>query len=211
VRAITDAKSGKALGIKSGSDFARLAAGMPERGNCVTYVSKTFQKVLADLQVRFNEVRGSQDPLLEAITTRFARLSAEISSYGVGSVVDDGWLSYGRATKDMNELLGEFVSLPAYCVAVAAVEYAKEARQNSRLNKIKENLANLRAAKDEAIGEKDLENGQPLTRQDVEEYLAAWPDSVVGETYEVGPVGQPPYAIAPIDLGTYPAGTKIEP
>jgi hypothetical protein len=111
----------------------------------------------------------------------------------------------------MNELLGEFVSLPAYCVAVAAVEYAKEARQSSRLNKIKENLANLQAAKDEAIAEKNLENGQALARQDVEDYLAAWPDSVVGETYEVGPVGQPPYAIAPIDLGNYPAGTKIEP
>jgi hypothetical protein len=211
VRAITDAKSGKAPGIKSSSDFARLAAGMPEKGNCVTYVSKTFQKVLADLQVGLNEVRWSQDPLLEAITTRFARLSADISSYGVGSVVADGWLSYGKATKDMNELLGEFASLPAYCVAVAAVEYAKEARQSSRLNKIKENLANLQAAKDEAIAEKNLENGQALARQDVEDYLAAWPDSVVGETYEVGPVGQPPYAIAPIDLGNYPAGTKIEP
>jgi hypothetical protein len=45
----------------------------------------------------------------------------------------------------------------------------------------------------------------------VEEYLSAWPDSVVGETYEVGAVGQPPYATAPVTLGNYPAGAKIEP
>ena len=87
----------------------------------------------------------------------------------------------------------------------------QEERQNGRLSKIKENLANLQAAKDEAIAENDFVNGQMLTRQDVEEYLASWPDSVVGETYEVGAVGQPPYATAPVDLGNYPAGVKIEP
>jgi hypothetical protein len=33
----------------------------------------------------------------------------------------------------------------------------------------------------------------------------------VGETYEVGTVGEPPYATAPVDLGDYHAGSKIEP
>jgi hypothetical protein len=211
VRAMADAQSTKVPGIKSSADFARLAAGTPEKGNCVTYASKAFQKTLADLQIRLSEVRESQSPLLEAITAKFARLFADLASYGVGSVVDDGWLAYGKATKDLNDLFGEFASLPAYYVGVAAIEYAKERRQNSRLNKIKENLANLQAAKDEAIAEKNFENGQMLARQDVEEYLAAWPDSVVGETYEVGAVGQPPYATAPVDVANYPAGTRIEP
>ncbi len=211
VRAMVDAQSAKTPGIKSSPDFARLAAGMPEKGNCVTYVSKAFQKTLADLQIRLSEVRESQSPLLEAITTKFARLSTDLASFGVGSVTEDGWLADGKATKDMNELFGEFASLPAYYFAVAAIEYAKEERRTSRLSKIKENLANLQAAKDEAITEKNFGTGQILTRQDVEEYLAAWPDSVVGETYEVGAVGQPPYATAPVDVGNYPAGTKIEP
>jgi hypothetical protein len=211
VSAMLEAKRGKVEGIKSTADFARLAAGMPEKGNRVAYASKTFQRTLVDLQARLSELRGSQGPLLEALTTRFTRLSAGIASYAVGSVEDDGWLSYGKTTKDVNELLGEFVSLPAYYVAAAAMEYAKEQRQNGRLSKIKENLANLQAAKDEAIGENNFQNGQMLTRQDVEEYLASWPASVVGETYEVGAVGQPPYATAPVDLGNYPAGTKIEP
>jgi hypothetical protein len=197
--------------IRSSADFARLAAGMPENGNCVTYASKALQKTLADLQIRLSEVHESQSPLLEAITTKFARLSTDLASYGVGSVTDDGWIANGKATKDMNELVGEFASLPAYYLAIAALEYAKEGRQTSRLTKIKQNLANLQAAKEEAIAEKNFANGQILTRQDVGEYLAAWPDSVVGETYEVGAVGQPPYATAPVDVGNYPAGTKIEP
>jgi hypothetical protein len=210
VRAMLDAKSGKVAGIKSSGDFVRLSAGMPERGNCVSYASKTFQKTLADLQARLSETEGSHGPLLEAITTKFARVFADIASYSVGSVEDDGWLAYRKTTKDVNGL-GEFASLPVCYVAVAAIEYAKEERQNGRLSKIKENLANLQAAKDEAIEENNFENGRMLTRQDVEEYLASWPDSVVGETYEVGAVGQPPYATAPVDLGNYPAGAKIEP
>jgi hypothetical protein len=211
VRAMVDAQSAKTPGIKSSADFARLAAGTPEKGNCVTYASKAFQKALADLQIRFSEIHEAQSPLLEAVTSKFARLSADLASYGVGSVTSDGWVANGKATKDMNEIVGEFASLPAYYFAIAATEYAKEGRQTGRLTKIKENLANIQAAKEEAIAEKNFANGQILTRQDVGEYLQAWPDSVVGETYEVGAVGQPPYATAPVDLGNYPAGTKIEP
>jgi hypothetical protein len=211
VKAMVNAKSGKAPGIKSSSDFTRLAAGLPEKGNCVAYASKTFQKTLAELQVRLSEVQEAQSPLLQAMTTKFAGLSADLAGYSVGSVVDDGWLAYGKATQDMNQLLGEFASLPAYCFALASIERTEDARQNNSLTKIKENLANLRAAKEEAVAEKNFENGQMLTRQDVEEYLSAWPDSVVGETYEVGAVGQPPYATAPVALGNHPAGTKIEP
>jgi hypothetical protein len=55
------------------------------------------------------------------------------------------------------------------------------------------------------------EKGQMLTRQDVEEYMTEWPRTLVGETYEVGIVGEPPYATAPVDLGDRRAGSKIEP
>ena len=95
--------------------------------------------------------------------------------------------------------------------AVAAVEEIKQARGSDKLTKIKQNLADLRAAKEEAISEKNLQEGQMLNRQDIEEYVTEWPQSVVGETYEVGIVGQPPYATAPVDLGDYRAGSKIEP
>jgi hypothetical protein len=50
-----------------------------------------------------------------------------------------------------------------------------------------------------------------LNKQDVEEYIKDWPRSVVGEIYEIGTVGQPPYARAPVDVGDCRAGSKIEP
>lgn len=50
-----------------------------------------------------------------------------------------------------------------------------------------------------------------LNRQDIEDYLPVWPVSVAGEIYEVGIVGQPPFATAPVNLGDYRAGSKIEP
>lgn len=49
-----------------------------------------------------------------------------------------------------------------------------------------------------------------MNRQDTEEYITDWPRSVVGEVYEIGAVGQPPYATAPVDLGGCRAGSKIE-
>jgi hypothetical protein len=211
VRGMVDAESGKTEGIRSSSEFNRLAAGMPEKGNSVAYLAKRLQKTLGELQIKFSQLRESGNPLLEAMSARFSGLSADAATYIVGGATDDGWFTIGKTTKDVNEILGEFLTLPAYYLAIAAVEETKQARAKDKLTKIKQNLADLRAAKDEAISEKNLQEGQMLNRQDIEEYITKWPQSVAGETYEVGIVGQPPYATAPVDLGYYHAGSKIEP
>jgi hypothetical protein len=211
VRGMVDANSGKTLGLRSSSDFNKLAAGLPEKGNNLVYLAKELQKTLGELQMKFSQTRASGNPLLEAMSAKFSGLSADAASYTVGGATDDGWFTAGKTTKDLNEILGEFLTLPAYYAAVAAVEEIKLARGNDKLTKIKQNLADMRTAKDEAISEKNLQEGQMLNRQDIEEYMTEWPRSIVGETYEVGIVGQPPYATAPIDLGDYRAGSKIEP
>jgi hypothetical protein len=211
VRGMADADSGKTLGIRASSDFNRLAAGLPEKGNSMAYLAKDLQKVLGELQMKFSQMRASGNPLLEAMSAKFSGLSVDAASYTVGGATDDGWFTAGKTTKDLNEILGEFLTLPAYYAAVAAVEQIKLARGNDKLTKIKQNLADIRGAKEEAISEKNLQEGQMLNRQDIEEYMTEWPQSIVGETYEVGIVGQPPYATAPIDLGDYRAGSKIEP
>jgi hypothetical protein len=211
VRGMRDAQSGKTLGIRSSSDFNQLSAGLAEKGNSVAYVTKRFQKTLGELQMKLSQMRESDNPLLEAISAKFSGLSADAAGYTVGGATEDGWFTTGKATKDVNEILGEFLTLPAYYLAVAAVEEIKQTRGNVKLTIIKKHLADLRTAKDEAISEKNLPEGQMLNRQDIEEYITEWPQSVVGETYEVGAVGQPPYATAPVDLGDYRAGTRIEP
>jgi hypothetical protein len=211
VRGMADAESGKAPGIKSSFDFNELAAGVAARGNSVAYVTKRLQKALGELQMKLSQIRENGNPLLEAISAKFSGLASDVATYTVGGVTDDGWFTSGKTTKDVNEVLGEFLTLPAYYLAVAAVEEIKQTRGNEKLTKIKQNLADLRVAKDEAISEKNLPEGQMLNRQDIEEYLPEWPQSVAGETYEVGIVGHAPYATAPVALGEYRAGSKIEP
>jgi hypothetical protein len=211
VRGMVEVESGQRQGIRSSPDFRQLAAGLPEKGNGVAYVGKRLQKTLGDLQLKFSQTRETGNPLLEAMSAKFSGLTADAATYLVFGATEDGWFTTGKTRKDLNEILGEVLTLPAYYLAVAAVEEIKQARGSNKLTKIKQNLANLRAAKEEAVAEKTLQDGQMLNRQDIEEYVTEWPESVVGETYEVGIVGQPPYATAPIDLGDYRAGSKIEP
>jgi hypothetical protein len=208
---MADSESGKTQGIKSSADFNALAAGMPQKGNSVSYVGKRLQKTLGELQMKFNQLRETVNPLLETMSARFSGLAADAASYTVAGATDDGWFTTAKTTKDVNEVFGELLTVPAYYLAVAAVDEIKRARGNDKLAKIKQNLADLRAAKDEAVSEKNLQEGQMLNRQDVEEYIAEWPQPVIGETYDVGTVGRPPYATAPVDLGEYHAGSKIEP
>jgi hypothetical protein len=211
VRGMIDADSGKTAGIKTSSEFTKLSAGMPEKGNSVVYMAKRLQKTLGELQLKLGQLREGGNPLLDAMSAKISGISSDAATYVVGGTADDGWFTIGKATKDVNEVLGEFLTVPAYYFAIASVEEAKRARGTDKLAKIKQNLADLRAAKEEAISEKNLPEGQMLTRQDVEEYITEWPRSLVGETYEVGTVGAPPYATAPVDLGDYHAGSKIEP
>ena len=211
VRGMIAAGSGKTQGVRASPEFTRLSAGMVEEGNAVAYVGKRLQKTLAELQMKIRQLREAGNPLLDAMSAKFAGLSANAAIYVVAGATGDGWFTSGKATRDVNEVLGEAFTIPAYYLAVTSVEETKRARENQRLFKIKHNLADLRAAKEEAISEKNLQEGQLLTRQDIEEYLKEWPSSLVGETYEPGIVGQPPYATVPIDLGDHQAGSKIEP
>jgi hypothetical protein len=196
--------------MRSSADFQALSVGLPEKGNSVAYVAKSLQQTLSEL-LKFAQLRESANPLQEGMLTKIFGLMTNAANYTVGGMAEDGWFTAGKTTKDANEIIGEFLTLPAYYLAAAAVDHLKQARGNEKLVKIKKNLADLRTAKDEAISERNLPEGQMLNRQDIEEYLTAWPDSVVGETYEVGIVGLPPFATAPVDVGEYRAGMKIEP
>ena len=211
VQGMADSESGKTQGIRSSADFNVLAAGMPQKGNSIGYVGKRLQKTLGELQMKFSQLRETVNPLLETMSAKFSGLAADSASYTVAGATDDGWFTTAKTTKDVNEVFGELLTVPAYYLAIAAVNEIKGARGNDKLAKIKQNLADLRAAKDQAVSEKNLQEGQMLNRQDIEEYIAEWPQSVVGETYDVGTVGRPPYATAPVDLGDYRAGSKIEP
>jgi hypothetical protein len=141
----------------------------------------------------------------------FSRLAANTSQYSVSITKEDGIQTVGRSTKDINESLGDLVVLPAYFIAGNLIDKMKKNRDVDKIEKIKANLKEIESAKERAIAENGVQKGQMVSRQDIEPFLADWPSPVVGETYEIGTAGQPPYATAPVDLQGYPVGKHIEP
>jgi len=211
VRAIVDTQTGKIPGLKSSPEFTRLSTRLPTHGNGVTYASKVFQATIAAIKTKFPRRYEDANFSVESIANKISSLSADVSHYSVTVNADDGIQIIARTTKDINKSLGDFVALPAYCIAQKLVDEMKRNRDEVKIGKIKENLKKLDSAKEQIVSENELEEGQMLNRQDVEPFLTEWPKPILGETYEVGVIGQPPYATAPVDLTGYPAGTHIEP
>jgi hypothetical protein len=211
VRAIVDTQTGKIPGLKSSPEFTRLSTGLPTHGNSVTYASKVFQATIAAIETKFSRRYEGTNSSVESIANKISSLSADISHYSVTVNADDGIQIVARTTQDINKSLGDFVALPAYCIAQKLVDEMKRNRDEVKIGKIKENLKKLDLAKEQIVSENELEEGQMLNRQDVEPFLPEWPKPILGEIYEVGVIGQPPYATAPVDLTGYPAGTHIKP
>ncbi|MBV8352042.1 MAG: hypothetical protein JOZ21_07190, partial [Verrucomicrobia bacterium] len=135
---------------------------------------------------------------------------------------EDGLYFVKKETKDINEILGQFLTAPAYLYVsqVAGTQTTgstddastkKEPTDPETLTVIRENLGKIADAKDKALKARRQNKIQSLTLADVQKYLIPWPESVAGETYEIGGIGEPPYAIAPVDIGDIPAGTRITP
>jgi hypothetical protein len=211
VRSIVGTREGKSVGVKSSIEFQQLAAGLPTRGNNVTYSTRTFQKTVLLIRDFYQMARGSSNFSSNAIENMFSRLAANTSQYSVSITKEDGIQTVGRSTKDINESFGDLVVLPAYFIAGNLIDKMKKNRDVDKIEKIKANLKEIESAKERAIAENGVQKGQMVSRQDIEPFLADWPSPVVGETYEIGTAGQPPYATAPVDLQGYPVGKHIEP
>ena len=144
---MVEVESGQRHGIRSSPDFHQLAAGLPEKGNGVAYVGKRLQKTLGDLRIEIQPDPGKRKSAAGSDVGQILRIDCRCGNLPGFGATEDGWFTTGKTRKDLNEILGEVFTLPAYYLAVAAVEEIKQARGNNKLTKIKQNLANLRAAK----------------------------------------------------------------
>ena len=135
---------------------------------------------------------------------------------------EDGFYFVKKETKDINEFLGQLLVAPVYLLfdqkAGSKTASSSEAEppetkpiDPATLNLIRVNLQKIAGAKEKAVKARRQHKTQPLLRMEVEKYLPGWLESVAGETYEVGAIGEPPYATAPVDVADIPAGTKITP
>ncbi|MBV9488831.1 MAG: hypothetical protein JO069_03785, partial [Verrucomicrobia bacterium] len=208
VRSIRDVASGKMPGWKSRPEVNAWLRGMPDKGNYFQYFGPTFQDAYYDLQLRMSQT-AEQGPIVRAWMQNFMRFMQDYASYSVFSRVDDGWLTVAKVSQDPGAMIGQAAGSVGYYGAQAEVDALKAEWARQVLDKIKVNLKAIEDAKNRVVEDRNLNEGAVITRQDLASYLPVWPKPIIGETYEIGPVGEPPSAVAPVDLGEYSAGTRI--
>lgn len=97
-------------------------------------------------------------------------------------------------------------------LAGIAVPHFVRAREHAQLGAILNNLRIVESAKDQWAMENRRGTGDVPADTDLSDYMKNTqfpPNSVVGETYNINPVGAPPNAVTPVRLGTYLANSSI--
>ena len=223
VRNFAECLAGNAPAISTVAEFKDLAKDVGDSGNMAQYISKRFQQTYYEALWRYMLASGSVKDagVLEWEKTLYDLLK-DWAAYGVAVRESDGLYFVRKETKDINELLGQLLTGPAYILfgqqagsqtaSSNDVESAKkEPVDPATLNVIRLNLQKIADAKEKALKARRQRQTQPLLRPEVEKCLPGWVESVVGETYEIGAIGESPYATAPVDIADIPAGTRITP
>jgi hypothetical protein len=223
VRRFADSLAGHAPSVSTVAEFKELAKDVGDSGNMAQYVSRRFQQTYYETLWKYMSASSS---LKDAATigwekTLYDQLK-DWAAYGVATREEDGLYFVKKETKDTNEIFGQLLAAPAYLyVSQLAASQTTGSRDDESTKKkpidqgtlmvIRENLGKIADAKQKALRAPRRDKVQPLTLAEIQTYLIRWPESVAGETYEIGGIGEPPYAIAPVDIGDIPAGTRITP
>ena len=223
VRNFAASLAGNAPTISTVAEFKDLAKDVGDSGNMAQYISKRFQQTYYEALWKYMLASGTtQDAgVLEWEKTLYDLLK-DWAAYGVAVREPDGLYFVRKETKNINGFLGELLTGPAYILSgqEAGPQTAssndvestkKEAVDPATLIVIRLNLQKIADAKEKALKARHQRKTQPPIRAEVEKYLPGWVESVVGETYEIGVIGESPYATAPVDIADIPAGTKITP
>ncbi len=223
MRSFAESLAGNAPTISTVAEFKELAKDVGDSGNMAQYISKRFQQTYYEALWKYMLASGSAKDagVLDWEKTLYDLLK-DWAAYGVAVREEDGLYFVKKETKDINEFLGQLLTGPAYILfdqeagsqtaSSNDVESTKKKPVDpATLNAIRLNLQKIADAKEKALKARHQRKTQPLVRAEVEKYLPGWVESVVGETYEIGAIGEPPYATAPVDVADTPAGTRITP
>jgi hypothetical protein len=221
VRNFAESLAGNAPTISTVAEFKDLAKDVGDSGNMAQYISKGFQQTYYEALWKYLLASGPTNDkgVLEWEKT-FYDLLKDWAAYGVAVREPDGLYFVRKETKNINEFLGQLLTGPAYILfgqeagsrtaSSNDVESTKkEPVDPATLDGIRLNLQKIADAKEKALKARHQHKTQPLLRPEVEKYLPGWVESVIGETYEIGAIGESPYATAPVDIADIPAGTRI--
>jgi hypothetical protein len=223
VQSFADSLAGNAPSVATVAEFKQLAKDVGDSGNMAQYVSRRFQQTYYDTLWKYMSASSSlKDAATIGWEKTFYEQLKDWAAYGVAAREEDGLYFVKKETKDINEILGQLLAAPAYLYVtqVAGSQPAglrddesakKKPLDQGTLIVIRENLGKIAVAKQKALTARQRDKVQPLTLGEVQKYLIPWPESVAGETYEIGGLDEAPYAIAPVDIGDIPARTRITP
>jgi hypothetical protein len=223
VRSFAEGLAGNAPTISSVAEFKELQKDVGDSGNMAQYISRRFQQTYYEALSRYMAASApAKDSGVLEWEKTFYDLLKEWAAYGVAVREEDGLYFVRKETKDINEFLSQFLMGPAYILFNHEVgsqtassndveSTTKTPVDPAALNLIRLNLQKIADAKEKALNARHQSKTGPLGRAELEEYLPGWVESVVGETYEIGAIGEPPYATAPVVVADIPAGTRITP
>jgi len=127
-------KAGVKSGLKSTSEFQRLARDLPQQGNHFTYVSQRFGQTMSRLQRQALEMSGSNENPHRKLLQSFLSGNQPIFSYSVGSHNAEGWLLVANGNQGAAKFVLAAAVIPAAVIAGVAIPAIVKARQASQSN-----------------------------------------------------------------------------
>ena len=126
-------KAGKP-GLKSTSEFQRLAKDLPQQGNHFTYVSQRFGQTMSRLQRQALEMTGSKENPQRKWLQSILSGNQPIFSYSVGTHNAEGWLLVANGNQGAAKFVLATAVIPAAVIAGVAIPAIVKARQGSQSN-----------------------------------------------------------------------------
>jgi hypothetical protein len=201
IKEVLDIKAGKKPGLKTTSEFQKLAKEVPGEGNSFAFVSERMGKALVQIQqqaLKMSAARGGATQT-EWIQTLFG--SNQVTySYSVSANTDEGWLIGANASQDPAKLvIAPAVLVPIGLLSAVAIPNFTKARESSQRNTCINNLRQIAGAKQQWALENNKTEADTPMRADLLSYLknSEFPICPSGGKYTMNAIGTPPECSVP--------------
>jgi hypothetical protein len=196
IKEVLDIKAGKKPGLKTTSEFQKLAKEIPTEGNSFAFVSERMGKVLVQIQqqaLKMSAARGGATQT-EWIQSLFG--SNQVTySYSVSANTDEGWLIAANASQDPAKfVIAPAVLVPIGLLSAVAIPNFTKAREASQRNACINNLRMIAGAKQQWALENNKTEADTPMRADLLSYLknSEFPTCPAGGKYTMNAIGTPP-------------------
>jgi hypothetical protein len=195
IREVLDIKAGKKPGLKTTTEFQRLAKETPTEGNAFSFVSERMGKTLVQIQkqaLKMSAARGGGQT--EWVQSLFGSNQVTFS-YAVSANTDQGWLVTANASQDPAKfVIAPAVIAPIGLLSAVAIPNFVKARESAQRNTCIANLREIAAAKQKWALENNKSEADTPMRSDLLAYFkgSQFPNCPAQGKYTMNPIGTPP-------------------